>query len=373
MRRRDFLKTLGITSLLLPLVDFEKLSAQSFLRPVKELSDHEAKYYEKLPDRRVRCNLCPRNCIVGDKERGYCGVRENRGGRYLTLVYARACSIAVDPIEKKPFFHFLPGKRALSIATAGCNVNCKFCQNWQISQVRPEQVRNYYLPPQTIARIAKRNRIPVISYTYTEPVVFVEYMLDTAEKASVFGIKNTIVTGAHVNPRPWKDIVEAMDAVKIDLKAFSEKFYRNIVRGHLKPVLDAIVATRKLNRWLEIVYLVIPTLNDSEKEIREMSKWLRENVGTDVPLHFSRFFPMYLLKNLPPTPVRTLERARQIAMAEGHKFVYIGNVLGHEGENTYCPKCGKTLIKRYGFEIQQFNIKKGRCRFCGEKIPGVWS
>ncbi len=373
MKRRDFLKTIGISALALPFIDVEKLSAQPFIRPAPDLSNHEAWYYKKLPDRRVQCLLCPRECIVGDQERGYCGVRENRGGKYITLVYARACSIAVDPIEKKPFFHFLPASQALSIATAGCNVNCKFCQNWQISQVRPEQVKNYFLPPHTIARIAKSNRIPIISYTYTEPVIFVEYMIDTARKAAQYGIRNTIVTGAHVNPKPWQDILDAMDGIKIDLKAFSESFYRRIVRGHLKPVLDAIVATRKSGKWLEIVYLVIPTLNDSEKEIKEMSRWLREYVGTDVPIHFSRFFPMYLLKNLPPTPVRTLERAREIAMAEGHKFVYIGNVLGHEGENTYCPKCGRLLIRRYGFEVKEINIKKGRCKFCGEKISGVWS
>ncbi len=371
MKRRDFIKILGGT-LVFPVIEVPKLKGQS-PNHVSSLSSHEARYYKKLPDRRIQCLLCPRKCIVGDKERGYCGVRENRGGKYISLVYGKACSIAIDPIEKKPFFHFLPGKNAFSMATAGCNVNCKFCQNWQISQVRPEEARSLNLPPSKIASLAYRYMAPIIAYTYTEPIIFVEYMLDTAEQASKLGIRNVIVTGAHVNPEPWKDILNAMDGVKIDLKAFTEDFYRKIVRGHLKPVLNAIVAAAKSGKWLEIVYLVIPTLNDNMDDIKRMSRWLVREVGKDVPLHFSRFFPMYMLKNLPATPVKTLERAREIAMSEGMKFVYVGNVPGHPGESTYCPKCGKTVIKRVGYKIKEIHIKNGKCEYCGEPIPGVWS
>ncbi|MCD6454030.1 MAG: AmmeMemoRadiSam system radical SAM enzyme [Candidatus Aminicenantes bacterium] len=371
MKRRDFIKIIGGT-LIFPSLELTKLNAQG-LTFSYELSSHEARYYKKLPERRVQCLLCPRECIVGDKERGYCGVRENRGGKYVTLVYGRPVTVALDPIEKKPLFHFLPGKQAFSIATAGCNVNCKFCQNWQISQVRPEQVRSLNLPPEATARLAYRYHAPIIAYTYTEPIVFAEYMLDTAREASRRGIRNVIVTGAHVLPEPWKDIVSAMDGIKIDLKAFTEEFYQRIVRGHLKPVLDAIVAAAKSGKWLEIVYLVIPTLNDNLDNIRKMSRWLVREVGRDVPVHFSRFFPMYMLKNLPATPVKTLESAREVAMSEGLKFVYVGNIPGHPGESTYCPRCGKTIIKRVGYEIKEIHIKNGKCEYCGEPIPGVWS
>ena len=367
MKRRDFLKLLG-AGLVLPSLEFE---AEAKNAP--DLSHHEARYYEKLPDRRVRCLLCPRMCVVGDKERGYCGVRENQGGKYVSLVYGRPVTLAIDPIEKKPLFHFLPGRKAFSIATAGCNVNCKFCQNWEISQVRPEQVRFYKIPPRQTAELAYKYAAPVIAYTYSEPIIFVEYMLDTASFATKLGIRNVIITGAHVRPKPWKDILAAMDAVKIDLKAFTEEFYRKIVRGQLKPVLDAIVMAAESGKWLEIVYLVIPGLNDNMKDIKRMSRWMVKNIGPDVPVHFSRFFPMYLLKNLPATPIRTLERAREVAMEEGMKFVYVGNVPGHPAETTYCPKCKRPLIKRVGYEIKEFNIKHGKCKFCGEKIPGVWS
>ncbi len=367
MKRRDFIKLIG-TGLVFSGLDFEAEAASE-----PDLSDHLALYWEKLPDRRVRCLLCPRYCVVGDRERGYCGVRENRGGKYVSLVYARPVTLAIDPVEKKPLFHFLPGKKAFSIATAGCNVNCKFCQNWQISQVRPEQVRFYKISPQRTAYLAYRYNAPILAYTYTEPIIFVEYMLDTAREASRLGIRNVIITGAHVNPKPWKDILAAMDAVKIDLKAFSEDFYKKIVRGKLKPVLDAIVLAAESGKWLEIVYLVIPGLNDNMDEIRKMSRWLVKNAGRDVPLHFSRFFPMYLLKNLPATPISTLERAREVAMEEGLRFVYVGNVPGHPAETTYCPRCKRPLIKRVGYEIKENNIKHGKCKFCGEKIPGVWS
>jgi pyruvate formate lyase activating enzyme len=301
------------------------------------LSHVEARYYKKLPDREIECGLCPRKCRLGDKERGYCGVRENDGGTYYSLVYGKVCALNVDPVEKKPFFHVLPGTKALSLAAAGCNVNCKFCQNWEISQARPEQVRAIDLPPDRAVEMAARFRCPTIAYTYSEPTVYFEYMADTADEARRRGIRSLVVSGGHISTEPLEDLIKKVAAIKIDLKAFRPEFYKEYVRGDLQPVLDNLVLIKKSGVWLEIVYLVIPTLNDSVDDIRRMARWLAGAVGPDVPLHFTRFSPMYLLKNLPPTPVQTLEAARRAARDEGLRFVYIGNVPGHEAENTLCP------------------------------------
>jgi pyruvate formate lyase activating enzyme len=337
------------------------------------LSHVEARYYVRLPDREIECKLCPRLCRLGDKERGYCGVRENDGGRYYTLVYGKVCSLNVDPIEKKPFFHVLPGTTALSLATAGCNVNCKFCQNWEIAQVRPEQVEAYDLAPEAAAARATGSGCPSIAYTYTEPTVFYEYMYDTAVRAKGRGLRNVVVTSGHINPEPLADLLAVVDAVKVDLKGFSAKFYAEYVRGELKPVLETIRAVAKSKAWLEIVTLIIPTLNDGMDEIREMCRWIRNETGDSVPVHFTRFQPMYLVKNLPPTPVSTLEAARRVALEEGLRFVYVGNVPGHEGENTYCPGCGQTVIARTGYTIETVRLKKGKCAACGTTIPGIWT
>lgn len=333
----------------------------------------EAQFYEKLPFKKTRCKLCPRECVIDDRERGYCGVRENRGGTYYSLVHSRVCAAHIDPIEKKPLFHFCPGTLAFSVATAGCNVNCKFCQNWDISQSRPEQVRNNYLPPKDLASLAKQNRCPAIAYTYSEPVVFYEFMRDAADAAHALGIKSVVVSGGFIQQDPLKKLCPSVDAIKVDLKAFSEKYYKEVVNGELKPVLDAIVAMRKLGMWTELVYLVVPTLNDSDAELRSLAQWVKSNLGADVPLHFSRFYPQYLLKNLPPTPLETLDRAKAIADAEGLHYVYLGNVPGHPAESTYCPKCGRNIIKREGLTVQEVHLKKGKCEFCLQPIAGVWS
>jgi pyruvate formate lyase activating enzyme len=337
------------------------------------LSKVEARHYRKLPDREVECRLCPRNCRLGDKERGYCGVRENIDGTYYTLVYGKPCSLNADPIEKKPFFHFLPGTSALSLATAGCNVNCKFCQNWEISQVRPEQVRSFDLSPAEAVSLAKRHNCPSMAYTYSEPIVFFEYMMDTAEAARRQGLRNVVVTGGHINPEPLAELVKAVEAIKVDLKAFTQQFYTDQVHGTLQPVLEAIKMIHHSRAWLEIVYLVIPTLNDDLADIRRMCRWIIKEIGPDVPLHFSRFHPMYLLKNLPPTPLSSLEKARAAALEEGLNYVYVGNVPGHQAENTYCPKCKNMVIQRVGYSIQKMELKYGRCRFCRHPIPGIWA
>jgi pyruvate formate lyase activating enzyme len=332
----------------------------------------EAQFYEKLPYKKIRCKLCPRECVIDDRERSYCGVRENRGGSYYTLVHSRVCAAHIDPIEKKPFFHFCPGALAFSVATAGCNVNCKFCQNWDISQARPEQVRNTYLPPKELARLAQQYRCPAIAYTYSEPVVFYEYMRDAADAGHALGIKSVVVTGGYIQQDPLKKLCQGVDAIKVDLKAFSEKYYKEVVNGELKPVLDALVTMRKLGMWSEIVYLVVPTLNDSDAEFRALAQWVKSNMGVDVPVHFSRFHPEYLLKNLPPTPLETLERAKAIADAEGLHYVYLGNIPGHPAESTYCPKCRRMVIGRIGFTVTEMHLRKGKCEYCQQAIAGVW-
>ncbi|MGA2348920.1 MAG: AmmeMemoRadiSam system radical SAM enzyme [Terracidiphilus sp.] len=332
----------------------------------------EAKFYQQLPHRKIKCKLCPRECIVADKARGYCGVRENRGGTCYSLVHSRVCAAHVDPVEKKPLFHYLPGTIAFSIATAGCNVNCKFCQNWDVSQSRPEQVPAQYMPPQRVAELAKQYNCPTIAYTYSEPVVFAEYIMDAADAGHQAGIRSIVVSNGFIRQEALKTAYGKMDAVKIDLKSFSESYYRQVVAGQLKPVLDSLVTLRKLGKWTEIVFLVLPALNDSDEEFRGLAKWIKANLGPDVPLHFTQFHPEYLLKNLPITPIPTLERAKAIADAEGLNFVYIGNVPGHPSQNTYCPKCRKMLVERVGFTAGQMLIRKSCCSFCQQPIPGVW-
>jgi pyruvate formate lyase activating enzyme len=332
----------------------------------------EAKFYQKLASRKIKCKLCPRECVVGDKERGYCGVRENHGGVYYTLVHSRVCAAHVDPVEKKPLFHYLPGTIAFSLATAGCNVNCKFCQNWDISQSRPEQVPSEYVPPQRVAELAKQYNCPTIAYTYSEPVIFAEYLMDAADAGHAAGIRSIVVSNGYMQEESLKAAYGKMDAVKIDLKSFSESYYRQVVSGQLKPVLDSLVTLRKLGKWTEIVYLVLPTLNDSDEEFRGLARWVKANLGSDVPLHFTQFHPEYLLKNLPITPMPTLERAKAIADAEGLHYVYIGNVPGHPAQNTYCPKCRKMLVERAGFTAGKMLIRKNCCPFCQHPIPGIW-
>ena len=343
------------------------------LQPATKLAQVEARYYEKLEHNEVVCHICPRECRIGDMERGYCGTRENRGGVYYTLVYGLPCAVHVDPIEKKPLFHFLPGKDAFSIGTAGCNVNCKFCQNWDISQFRPEQTRNIDLPPDKVVAYAQESNAPVIAYTYSEPVIFFEYMYDAAKLGRASGLRSVMITGGHIKHDPLVEVCGQLDAIKVDLKAFSEKYYQDIVHGELKPVLETLVTIKKQGLWEEIVYLVVPTLNDSEREFKALCAWIMTNLGPDVPIHFTRFHPMYLLKNLPPTPISTLETAADIAGAAGLKYVYIGNVPGHRRENTICGSCGKLVIGRHGFYIKEMRLRNGNCEYCGKPVPGVWA
>jgi len=350
----------------------EKISQKSQSQ-VQKIPFKEAMFYEKLPKNRVKCKLCPWECTLKPGERGICGVRINQDGKLITLSYSRPCTVHLDPIEKKPFYHFLPGTSAFSIATAGCNLGCKFCQNWQISQAGVEDLKSYYIPPEGIIKLAKKTKAQTIAFTYSEPVVFYEYMLDIAKLAKKEGIKTVVVSAGFINLKPLRHLCKYVDAIKIDLKAFNEKYYEDVVEGKLAPVLNAIKTIKEEGVHLEIVYLVVPTLNDNPEEIRKMARWLKQNVGDEIPLHFSRFYPQYKMKDYPPTPISTVEKLRKIAIEEGLKYVYVGNVPpGHLGESTYCPNCGKLLIKRAGYQILENNIIKGRCKFCGTKIYGVF-
>jgi pyruvate formate lyase activating enzyme len=341
--------------------------------PPAALGPHVARWWKEAGELRVQCELCPKRCRVADKERGTCGVRENRGGTYHSLVYARPCSVHVDPIEKKPFFHVLPGKTALSLGLPGCNLQCKFCQNWEISQVRPEQVRTFSATPESIVALAKEQGAPTVACTYSEPTVWSEYVFDLATSARKAGLRALMVSNGFIQPEPMTDLISVLGAVKVDLKAYSEKFYRDTCRGKLAPVLDTLRLLRKKNLWTEIVVLVIPGLNDDESEVRGLARFVKTDLGPDVPVHFTRFHPSYRLQNVPATPVKTLTRLHEIARGEGLNFVYVGNVPGHPGNNTVCPGCGKVVIRRVDMAVVKMDLKAGACAHCGRAIPGIWT
>jgi pyruvate formate lyase activating enzyme len=334
----------------------------------------EAMFYEKRPDGTVQCQICPRQCVVGDLGRGYCRVRENVKGAYYSIVYGRVCAYHVDPIEKKPLFHFLPGTTAFSLATVGCNLECKFCQNWEISQEKPENVQASSLSPDDVAAGGLALKSRTIAFTYTEPTVWYEYVLDTARRARSLGLRSVMISAGYMRRDPMLVLAKELDAIKVDLKSFSQDFYDKICNADLKPVLDTIVTVKGSGTWLEIVNLLIPTLNDADKDVDSMSKWVIENLGADVPIHFTRFYPTYKLTNVPPTSVAAVERARQIALGRGLKYVYVGNVpSGHPGESTYCPSCGQVVVERAGYTILAQNLTAGKCSKCGTAIPGVWA
>jgi len=330
--------------------------------------------WEKQDCLGVQCELCPFRCFLPEGSRGICRVRMNVAGRLRTLVYGQPVSVHIDPIEKKPVYHMLPGSRIFSLATVGCNLRCSFCQNWEISQCNPEEAKTagQILTPEQVVDAAIANNCNSIAYTYSEPIVFYEYVLDIARLAKQKGLRNVLVSAGYINREPLRKLAPYFDVIKIDLKGFNAQFYRKVVGGELKYVLAALKELHSLGVLTEVVNLVVPSLNDDMQEITRMCKWIHDNLGPDTPLFFSRFTPQYRLGNLPATPIETLEKARKIAMEAGLRYVYIGNVPGHPGENTYCPDCGRMLIHRYGYTILENNIKNGKCVFCGKKIPGIW-
>lgn len=320
----------------------------------------------------IKCQLCPKACQIAEGERGDCRVRVNIDGKLRSLTYGYPCSIHIDPVEKKPLFHFYPGSPILSLATAGCNLHCKNCQNWQISQSNPEDIPAYKLCPQDVVKLTLQKNCSMIAYTYTDPSAFYEYALDTSTFAKQESLKNVLVTAGYLNREPMKRLFKVTDAANIDLKFFDDRMYRKITTASLSPILDGLKLAVEMGVWLEITYLIIPTLNDDFLQIEKMCVWIKANLGEDVPLHFSRFYPHYLLKNLPPTPVPVLEKAKEIAKEAGINYVYIGNVWGKEGENTYCPYDNKLLVKRVGYTIVENHLENGKCKFCGRKIAGRW-
>ncbi|MBN2491232.1 MAG: AmmeMemoRadiSam system radical SAM enzyme [Planctomycetes bacterium] len=320
----------------------------------------------------VQCELCPKNCRIASGQSGECLIRVNIEGRLTAVTYGHPCAVHVDPVEKKPLFHFLPATSILSLATVGCNLHCKNCQNWEISQENPENAPASHLLPDAVVALARRYRCPSIAYTYTEPVVFFEYTYDTCVKGREAGLRNVLVTAGYINPAPAEKLYRVVDAANIDLKAMSDSFYRDVCGGTLAPVLNTLVLARSLGVLVEVTNLVIPTLNDSDRDLRALARWVAENLGRETPLHFSRFIPHHRMQNLPTTPAATLDRARAIAVAEGLPFVYIGNIHRPAGSNTCCPSCGKRLVERVGYRVLEMRVKSGRCPDCGQTIHGIW-
>jgi len=369
--RREFIKRLigiGVGSLLLP----EIIGARREGRGVI-VTRRECMFYRRLGDNIVQCMHCPHGCVLRPGERSFCRVKENVGGKLYTLVYANPTSVHIDPIEKKPFFHFMPQRRALSIGTAGCNFRCIYCQNWQISQRKPEETINVEIWPEEMVRIAREYGTPIIAYTYNEPIIFYEYNYEIARLAKRYGIRNVYVTNAYINEEPLESIAPYLDGATITLKWIDEDAYWKYSHGRLNEVQRAIKHMWGLGIHIELINLVVPTLNDDMGKVRRLVRWIRDEISPEVPLHLLRFYPHYKLRNLPPTPMETLKRAREVAIEEGMYYVYLGNVPpGDPTTWTYCPKCKKVLIKREGYLIRENKIRDGKCPYCGAKIYGVW-
>jgi len=335
--------------------------------------EHEVEFYERLPGGAIQCGVCPHHCVLNDGETGICRSRTNVGGRHYARGYNRPCILRTDPIEKVPLSHFLPGVKTLTIATGGCNLRCLYCQNWQHSQARPDELKTFDLTPEQAVRSAKEKGIEVIAFNYTEPVVFLEYAKDIARAARKAEMRVVAATGAYVEPEPLLDFAQYVDAITIGLKGFTDEFYQTVCGVKLDGVLKSIETIKNRTEcWLELVNLIVPTYNDDLATIRKMVGWIRREVGRETPLHFSRFTPIYRLTNLPRTPVTTLEGACQIARSAGLKYVYTSNIAPHDGNNTYCSKCGTSLIQRLGFKILDNRMRDGRCPQCHLPVPGVW-
>ncbi len=333
---------------------------------------HEALHFQRMAGGLVRCDICWRGCIVAPGERGFCGTRENRDGTLYTLLYHRASAVNTDPVEKLPAYHVLPGTNRVCIGTAGCNYRCLFCHNWPLSQRPLEEVEPLDYTVEDLVRLAIATGCPSVSFTYNEPTVFYEFMLDTARRAHELGLLALSHSNGSASDVAWRELLPHLDAVTVDLKAFCEKFYAQVSAAELAPVLRALERIRASGTHLEIVNLVIPTLNDDPDDLQAMCRWIAETLGDDVPLHFTRFLPAYRLERLPATPIETLERAAAIADAESIQFVYIGNVPGHRRNSTYCPKCDATLVTRMHFEVLEYRLIDGRCPDCGHALPGIW-
>ena len=334
----------------------------------------EAYLWEPLKDQAVKCNLCSHRCIIKDTKRGICNVRENRSGTLRTLVYGKVIARNIDPIEKKPLFHFLPGTRSYSIATVGCNFKCRFCQNADIAQMPSDHdgmIMGDTFAPEDIVDGAKKANCKSIAYTYTEPTVYFEYAHDTAKLAHDAGLRNVFVTNGYMTSEALNMIKPYLDAANVDLKAFNEDYYKKLCGAKLAPVKETLVTMKSLGIFVEVTTLLIPGLNDDKTELQELARFIAASLGPETPWHVSRFHPTYKLMDRPSTPVQTLLMARDIGLASGLRYVYTGNVPGKSGEDTFCYRCGKTLIGRWGFQIGKYDIENSRCKYCGTSIDGV--
>ncbi len=333
----------------------------------------EVDFYQRLPDKTIECGVCPRHCVLDDGETGFCRSRINVGGRHYARGYNQPCILRVDPVEKVPLSHFLPGVKTMTVAVGGCNLRCLYCQNWQHSQTAPDELKTFELTPEQAIESARRKGVRVIAFNYTEPVAFLEYAKDLARAARKAEMRVVAATGGYVEPEPLLDFARYLDAITIGLKGYTEDFYETVCGVRLEGVLKSIqTIKRETDCWLELVNLIVPTYNDNPATIRKMCGWIRRNLGVTVPLHFSRFVPMYRLTNLPRTPITTLESACDIARRVGLKYVYTSNIAPHDGNNTYCPKCKTSLIQRLGFKILDNRMPDGQCPKCHLRIPGVW-
>ncbi len=336
---------------------------------------HEARWWRPDPERPgvANCGLCPRACRLSDGQTGFCGVRRNVGGRLRALTYGYPSSLATDPIEKKPLFHFLPSTPVLSFGTAGCTLGCRFCQNWTLSRGDIERLRGRFVAPEQIVELAVREQSPAIAYTYNEPTVFAEYMLAVSALARARGIRNVAVTNGYVTAEARSEVFGLLDAANVDLKGFSEDFYAQQAQAHLAPVLESLRwIARETSIWLEITTLLIPGLNDGDDLIAAECEWIRANLGADVPLHLTAFHPAHQMTDRPRTPVETLVRARRLAREKGLRFVYVGNVAEADAQSTCCPACGALLIRRTWHVVEELGLEGGRCRACSAPVAGVF-
>jgi pyruvate formate lyase activating enzyme len=369
MNRRSFLKHTALCGLALGMMPALSGSPGNAASPS---SGSRALFFASTKGNRVECRLCFRHCVIPDRRRGFCRVRENRRGELWSLVFGRPVGLQIDPIELEPMYHFVPGHKNLCVYTASCNFRCKHCQNWSVSQVAPEQISSLSRSPQEIVEEAIKAGCRSISHSINEPTIFYEMMLEVARQARQRGLLTLCHTNGGIAPGPLVELLKVLDGVTVDLKAFNEGFYRDICEARLEPVLATLKTIRAAGKHLEIVNLVIPTVNDQIDEIRSMSRFIVQHLGPEVPLHFTRFSPRYKMTHLPPTPIKTLEAAAAAAQKEGVRFVYLGNVVGHPGNSTYCPECRRMLIERSHFLVLNNYLRKGSCPSCNEKIPGIW-
>jgi pyruvate formate lyase activating enzyme len=330
-----------------------------------------ARWWNETGKDKILCTLCPRYCTIGKGQNGFCFIRKNIEGKLYSLGYGRPTGFAIDPIEKKPLFHFYPGSEILSFGTAGCNLGCKFCQNWTTSKARSTEANSLYASPEDVIKIAKYNNTPSIAYTYNDPTIFGEYVCDVSRLAREEGIKNVMVTAGYIDKEARKDVYKYIDAANVDLKAFTEDFYHKLTFSHLKDILDTLVWLKNnTDVWLEITTLLIPGENDSAEEIKLMCEWILNNLGDEVPLHFTAFHPDFKMREKTRTPFSTLDTARKIAHQAGIKHCYLGNVHDTEGQTTYCPSCKTRLIERDWHSVLSNKLNAGKCRECGFKIAG---